>query len=233
MDSPPAITCYIDAAADLARQLQEAEVDHTAFGRPMKPCVLADCMAMCCHDGVHVSNVEARVIQQLLTEHASVLATYGDDLPSQPLEGTLSHGQWKTRVRPAHIRDLAVNYPRHFPRTRCVFLDEQHRCKLQRLATDTGRSPWFYKPLTCWMHPILLRPASRHHPRPVLTLADEDNDPQKGPGYPGFAPFTPCGRTCSSPAAQPAHEVLQAELAMLSRLSGRDFQRELQARPAQ
>lgn len=232
MDSQSPLTCYVETAADLARQLQEAEVDHLAFERPMRPCVLAECMATCCHDGVHVSASEARVIWELLAEHAPLLATYGDDLPLHPLEEAKSQGQWKTRVRSARDSELAMDYPKHFPRTRCVFLDQQHRCKLQRLAVDTGRSPWFYKPLTCWMHPILLRTASRSRPRPMLTLADENDDPQKKPGYPGFAPFTHCGRTCPDAAAPPSFDVLRTELIMLSRLSGRDFLRELQARPA-
>jgi len=125
------------------------------------------------------------------------------------------HHDWRTATRPAETSELADDFPAHFPRTRCVFLDAEHRCVLQRLASDLGRHPWFWKPISCWMHPLLLR----HGKRPVLTLPHPADDPE------AFTTCTHCGR--SDPRGTRAAEVLREELAMLGRISGRDLVREL------
>ena len=88
-----------------------------------------------------------------------------------------------------------------------MFLDAEHRCVLQRLAVDEGRHPWFWKPISCWMHPLVLRPGDR----PVLTLPG---------GEDRFVSCTHCGR--AETEGERAGEVLREELEMLGKISGRD-----------
>ena len=95
---------------------------------------------------------------------------------------------------------------------------------------DQGRGPWFDKPLTCWIHPIVVMPVTRERSRPLVTLVTSENDPQKTQGYPGFASCTHCGRPDED--GKRARQVLSAELEMLGNISGRDILGELNAEEA-
>ena len=220
-------TAYLKTAEILADQLREALVDHEAFDQKVKPCELAKCRATCCHDGVYLSEEEAEGIRALLNKHGDKFAEYGLSLPDQPVIKARGGRSLKTATREAEAGELADDYPEHFPKTRCVFLDREGRCGIQRLSMDEGREPWFDKPLTCWIHPIVIMPASRERSRPLVTLVSPDNDPQKAEGYPGFASCTHCGRPDED--GKKARQVLTAELEMLGLISGRDILGELNA----
>ena len=190
-------------AGRLARLLVEAALDHAAFEQPVSLCKLSACRATCCHDGVILSEEEARI----LGEHS-------DGIENR-------EGQWRTKTREANQSELAIEFPTHFPRTRCVYLDDQHRCEWQLRSVQEGGHPWFYKPISCWMHPLILK---EREGRMVLTLLSEEEDSNR------FASFTPCGR--SRRGGVPAREGLRAELEMLGAISGRDFYGELNAPPS-
>lgn len=204
---------------ELVRQVREARVDHEAFEMPLRVCELSECRATCCHDGVYLDAEERAVIGEVVATRAERLADYGWEAPAifQQVEG-----RWKSVTVP----DPAPpeGFPAHFPKTRCVFLDAEHRCVLQRLAMDEGRHPWFWKPVSCWMHPLILKPGSRGE-RPVLTLATPGNDPAAQRDYPGFSAYTPCGAVCAG--GPPARQTLAAELALLGEIAGRDVVGEL------
>lgn len=214
------LTTFPDTAESLTFSLREAELDHAAFIQKIKACTLEVCRATCCHDGVYLSEEEAEGVG-LLAE--KVAALDGMLLPAEPVQSG-SGGKRKTCTRPARREEFAHDYPKHFPETRCVFLDDHHRCGLQRLAMEEGRHPWFYKPLTCWIHPILIQNRGWDQ-RPLVTLPAPETDPQKTPDYPGFASCTHCGRPDQDGVA--AAEALAPELKMLSRISGRDLLKEL------
>lgn len=220
------VTAFRETAAQLRERLREAAVDHASFERPIQLCDLETCRATCCHDGVFLSEEEAFVIRRLIEENAEHLQNYGIEVSVESVVAD-GRGSFRTALRPASGAELAADFPTHFAKTRCVFLDDRNRCALQRLSDDLGRDSWFYKPIGCWMHPLTLRPVSQREARPVLRLPDTVNDPFCGPGYPGFASCTPCGRVCE--AGRPAREVLAAELKTLSAIGGRDFSAELGA----
>ncbi|BCU76739.1 hypothetical protein [Luteolibacter sp. LG18] len=207
---------------ELARQVREARVDHEAFAMPLKICELAECRATCCHDGVFLEPEEREIIGEVIGSHADQLARYGWEAPE--IFQRLPDGRWKSVTLPDDAP--AAAFPAHFPKTRCVFLDAEHRCVLQRLAMDEGRHPWFWKPVSCWMHPVILKPGRRGE-RPVLTLATPDHDPAAHPGYPGFSAFTPCGMSCGG--GPPARQTLRAELELLGELADREVTGELDA----
>lgn len=222
-----AATVYSETAEVLAEQVREAVLDHDAFTVKVKACELESCRATCCHDGVYLSSEEAAGLRKLVDVYKGKLLSYGLSLPDAPVVEARGGKSLKTATRMADEAELALDYPAHFPRTRCVFLDRQGRCGIQRLSMEQGRAPWFDKPLTCWIHPLVIQPVSRERSRPVITLVSPENDPQKGAGYPGFASCTHCGRPDN--AGQPASEVLSAELKMLGEVSGRDLLGELNA----
>ena len=220
-------TAYQQTADYLAAQLREALLDHDAFDQLIKPCELERCRATCCHDGVYLSEDEAKGIEGLLSNHQQEFIDFGLSLPAVPIISARGGEALKTAIRKADPGELAEDFPAHFPQTRCVFLDRQGRCGIQRLSMDQGRGPWFDKPLTCWIHPIVVMPVTRERSRPLVTLVTPENDPQKTQGYPGFASCTHCGRPDED--GKRARQVLAAELEMLGEVSGRDILGELNA----
>ena len=202
-DTPPSI--FAETRRNLARQLAEASLDHEAFERRLPICELTKCRATCCHDGVILSEEEAGILSALGGAEGIV---------------TLSDGRKKTATRDADNEVLADDFPDHFPKTRCVFLDDQHRCQWQLRAVAEGRHPWFYKPTSCWLHPVLI---TKREGRPLITIRSGEDDEA------GFASFTPCGRVTEG--ALPAWESLAMELKMLGDISGRDFYSQMKAPP--
>lgn len=198
-------TTFAETAQGLARQLAEAAVDHRAFEQPLPVCELARCRATCCHDGVVLSEEEARMLTSL---------GGGDGVV------TREDGQFGTKTIPAKVGELGEDYPAHFKKTRCVFLDPEHRCHWQLKAVSEGKHPWFYKPISCWLHPVLL---AKQDGRALVTIRSREDDETE------FASQTPCGR--ATEGAPPARESLGMELKMLGDLSERDFYGELNAPP--
>ena len=198
-------------ATDLRASLRQADVDHAAFAQPLALCDLATCRATCCHDGVVLDSEEVTLLGPLIEE----LAPYGIAGPPTGLFHQQSNGQTKTATRPSESHERAIDFPDHFPQTRCVFLDSEHRCTWQRLAHDRGEAPWTYKPVSCWMHPVALLPGEP----PCLTVAGNPETPAD------FASNTHCGRPCK--LGPPARDTLSEELRLLGAIAGRDFLLEL------
>lgn len=219
-----AITAYPALEKELGRQIREAAVDYASFARKLKVCDLGKCRATCCHDGVFLTDEEQAGIGDALSEGRDRLVGYG-----WTHEKWLHHPQGRAKSVTLTEEHPADDFPKHFPKTRCVFLDAEYRCVLQRLAMDKGRHPWFWKPISCWMHPLVLTPGKRGE-RPWLSLPAPGNDPAAKPGYPGFSSCTPCGMEFSG--GLPAWEVLREELECLGRIGGRDLVGEI-AQPEQ
>lgn len=209
---------FPETIADLARQTREAELDHEAFAMPLKVCDLGRCKATCCHDGAWLGDEEAAVIQRVIDDFGGELQACGWSGAGVVREGR----RWRTEVVEASALELADDFPGHFPRTRCGFLNAEHHCVLQSLAQKQGRHPWHWKPVSCWLHPLLL---SRPGGRPRLTLARAGQDPSAHAGYPGFGSCTPCGMP--SEGAGRAVSALRGELEMLGCIAGRDLLAEL------
>lgn len=215
-------TAFGEIEGILREQIREAELDHEAFERPLKVCVLTKCRATCCHDGVYLSDGELAVLDGVVRSEGFAGRNAEECFERR-------EQRWKTSVVAAEADQLGEGFPAHFPKTRCVFLDGEHKCQLQLASMAAGKSPWFWKPISCWMHPLLLRPLVRGG-RPRLTLARQDDDPVARPGYPGFSSFTPCGMP--QEGAGPAWQALRGELELLGRIGGRDLVGELSGRGA-
>ena len=204
---------YRETLVALGAQVREARVDHEALERPLRACDLARCRATCCHDGVVLGSEEADEIRRVVAAHAEVLGRYAwtGDADEVVVEEA---GVLRTARRTAEDGELAEDFPDHFPRTRCVLLDSGHRCVLQRLAIEQGKHPWFWKPVSCWMHPVLVK-SDRPGGRPVLTVLGPREDQWR------FASCTHCGREERGGAR--AAVVLGDELEMLGKLGGRNL----------
>ncbi len=217
-NSPSIFSAFPGTLRELGQSLAGLRIDEEALKRPLSRCDLRNCAGTCCHDGVYLSGEEARVIRELVAEARREFELIGLDLP----EKVVVYGNWrgkfsgpKTATRVAPMREMAEDYPEHFPETRCLFLMPDSRCGLQVLATERGLSPWYFKPATCWMHPLSITRGPDE--KPILTLYDGETDPQKYDDYDGFVCRTHCGRTCES--GRPAREVLADEIAMVERIA--------------
>lgn len=205
------VTAYPALERELQRQIKEAQLDHGAFQIPLKICDLTKCRATCCHDGVYLSHEEVSVIEGIKDR----ITDYGIHRSSVIVE---REGRKKSTTVRASDSQLANGFPEHFPKTKCVFLDQENRCVLQRMAVDDGLDPWWWKPISCWMHPLLFRYTSNS--RPTLTLEQSDNHQGKG-----FGCFTPCGMPATN--GQPAWQTLRRELELLGTIGNRDILGEL------
>ncbi len=178
----------------------------------LKTCDVAACEAMCCHDGVYLSDTEEARLRQLVDSTPELRAT----LPAEYIVEGYWNGEHlgrKTATRPHEYRNAA--YPAHFPRTRCVFADTQGLCALQKLGLKRREHPWRYKPFTCWMFPLDVEDGAITPP--PLDAAD---DPYRTDGYPGFVTQVPCGR--HEPQDQPWREALQAECRHFDEVRGQE-----------
>lgn len=193
---------------DLAQTVRECTLDVESLQTQLKACDLARCGGMCCHDGVFLGR-----------EEQAVIANMSEGNPFEQVGHRV-----KTRTIPASEAQLGEGFPAHFPKTRCLFLDDKHLCRLQSRALAEGKHPWYWKPFPCWLHPLGFRNGGPME-RPILSLPTREQDPATAPGYPGFAPCTTCG--AASESGQPAWQVLHRELKFLSELSGRDLLAEL------
>lgn len=201
-------TAFPSLERDLAQTVREAALDHESLQTPIRACELNRCRGMCCHDGVFVGREERGVI--------------GDLFPGEVFE--MRGQKMKTRTVVARQDELGEGYPKHFPQTRCVFLDENHYCRLQSQAVEEGMHPWYWKPFPCWLHPLGFQREALTG-RPILSLPTEKKDPAGEPGYPGFASCTTCGKLDLQ--GTPAWKTLEPELRFLSQISGRDLLGEL------
>lgn len=227
------LTLYPETAIDVGVQIREAVLDHEAFEQPVLPCSLAKCKATCCYDGVYLGAEEVEMIKILVDreqpkgtwERFGLKSASGDPLTPENVLTLSETGREKTDIRTAEEGELPPEFPAHFNKTRCVFLDPEGRCGFQRLAMEEGKHPWFYKPLTCWIHPIALAPPKNAETRAKITLYNAESDPHIEEGYPGFCSHTPCGKINTH--GIPAKESLKEEIRYLSQISERDLEKEL------
>ena len=220
------ITAYRDTAENVREQIRNAEIDVGALRTLVKACEISRCRATCCHDGVYLTTEEKRGVEKLVTEQRDYFTKAGLQLPQEPIISVRDGSAWKTATRPAELAEIAIDYPAHFSKTRCVFLDSEGYCGIQRWSMEQGKGDWFDKPLTCWIHPLIILPKNQERKQPLLTLVSPENDPQKTDDYPGFASCTHCGRPDADGA--PAYIALNAELEALSMISGRDLIHEIE-----
>lgn len=218
---------FKESSQYLREQLLRARLDHQAFEIKIKACELSRCKATCCHDGVTLPREDAQSLNVLLNKKIEFLGKCEVPISDEYFQECADGKRVKSRVRKVRKADLPSDFPPHFSRTRCIFLDNNHHCLFQKISMEERKHPWFYKPLTCWIHPILIKQTEHGM---LITLPNKNNDPQREKQYLGFASCTHCGR--EEEDGQPAYEVLAEELKCLGKLVGRDFLSELHAEDA-
>lgn len=215
------LTAFKESQWLLRNKFASATINPKEFQRKLQPCSLSTCLGTCCYDGASVDEATGNAVQKLVDERRPDFAAMGLDLPDAVIETSEWNGVVgkKTKSRPFQ-RPSIKDYPPHFNKSACVFLVNDGRCALQILSQADGKHRWYYKPFTCWLHPIKIS-------KDAIRLYDETSDPNILPDYPGFVVCAHCGRTDEQ--GRPAANVLSEELDYLGKLLNRDLLSEVQA----
>jgi hypothetical protein len=232
-------TAYPQTEQTCRDELTKANVDVDSFKQHRQRCSLSSCHGMCCYNGVHVNQETAEVIQRVVEKEADFFKNLGLDLPTEAIiddeqyeELPVSKNEWeglcsvkKTALKEKPFSSLINDYPSHFQNTACVFLLDDSRCGLQELSKAKGLHPWYYKPFTCWLFPILIAPGEN---QPQISLPSPETEPWYLPEYDFDGYFTKafCGKP--SECGQLGYILLQEELKFLSEIVGRNFVQEIQ-----
>lgn len=209
------LTAYPQTEESLRDRVKD--IDRESLSRPLRRCDLRICQGTCCYDGVYLNEEETGVIRSIVEKHRQFFEDVGTPIKGDPVVP----GTWagredgrKTAVRPFPFSSSVENYPKHFEDTKCVFLNPEGKCALQLLSVAEGRHPWFYKPATCWLHPISIINGS-------VMLPNEENDPHITPTYKGYSSAAPCGASCTS--GEPAYRTLSAEIEFLGKICKKEL----------
>lgn len=213
----------------LREQYRAAPLDVPSFYKHYKVCALSDCAGMCCNGGSgFYLKEEGETIQKLAEAHADFFAAQGVPLPEKVLYEETDEETGEVELS-TNTRDITyppnVTLPAHWPSTACIFKRADGACTLQVLGAEQGKPGWWYKPVACWLFPIELE----HGGKPYIHVAHHDTDEYVDDTYPGFVGFTKCGAECKNGTGKPAYEILERELAELSRWLGRDLMSEIKA----
>jgi hypothetical protein len=233
------LTAYPQTEQACRDELSQAPVDIDSFKQHRQRCALSTCHGMCCYDGVNVNQETAEVIQKVVEEEAEFFKTIGLDLPTEVIidderyeKLSVEKTEWKglcsvkkTAVKEKPFSSIINDYPSHFDNTQCVFLLDDSRCGLQELAKEKGLHPWYYKPFSCWLFPILIAPGENQPEK--IYLPSPETEPWHVPesDYYGYSTQVPCGK--HSDCGQLGYILLQEELKFLSDIVGRNFVQEI------
>lgn len=144
------------------------------------------CEALCCYDGVYITQEEKIKIQDFINKHKE----YFSDLLDRPLfvKGTWPgfENEIKTNIVPYNFKKK----PKHFNNTRWVFVDKDNRCRLQKVCIELGLDEWSIKPKSCCVFPLRIKDG-QILPPPQNIDEDEYNI---GKDYPGYASCLKCSK---------------------------------------
>jgi hypothetical protein len=122
----------------------------------VKGCDVCICSGECCYYGVYTDKEES---EKIMTEKEKIIR-YMDDSQTKDSELWFEEPQ----VDNDFPSGLAVGTEVH--NEKCVFLDRQGFCTLQKMAMAEGEFKWKYKPLYCILFPLVISEG-------VLTVDDE------------------------------------------------------------
>jgi hypothetical protein len=208
-----ALSAYPETEKTFRGKLKGSSIELDSFNRPLKPCNLNKCKGMCCYDGVYVNEEEDRVITTIWKQHNDFFKSLGIPAEEAPIIETELNGRKrrKTATKPRAFSQIVNNYPKFFSDTACIFLTKEGHCSLQLLSIHQSRHKWYYKPLTCSLHPISISFLDKR-----IFLPTEDTDPHRSEGYAGYSSQTQCGQLCSDGPL--AKETLAEELQFLANI---------------
>jgi hypothetical protein len=177
---------------------------------------------MCCYDGTFVEEDELVVLDRLFDTRTDEFSELGISIPLVRFEESRWPNPGTQTVLVDHTFPARLEMPPHFETGRsCFLLTNDGRCSLELLAENENLHRWHYKPIACWLYPIL-HWVNGH---PAFRLFSEEDDPYVHEGYEGFVNSTRCSAT--DPEGPRATDSLADELDYAAAMCGRVEAREV------
>jgi Fe-S-cluster containining protein len=117
------------------------------------------CNGECCHYGVYTD----------LKEHQNILAIKDRIIPLMDETQSTNISDWFEPAEEDDDFESGVAVGTEIVNEKCVFLDKNGLCVLQRLALEEGEHKWKYKPIYCVLFPLTIY-------QNTLTIDDEHID---------------------------------------------------------
>ncbi len=125
----------------------------------VKSCDVCICSGECCYYGVYTDKSEHELIMSLKDRIIKSM----DDSQTKDVE------KWFEDPEPDDDFPSGIAVGTEVHNGKCVFLDRQGYCTLQKIAMEDGEFKWKYKPLYCILFPLVIFEG-------VLTVDDEHLD---------------------------------------------------------
>lgn len=125
----------------------------------VKTCDVCICSGECCYYGVYTDKSEHELIMSLKDRIIKSM----DDSQTKDVE------KWFEDPEPDDDFPSGIAVGTEVHNGKCVFLDRQGYCTLQKIAMEDGEFKWKYKPLYCILFPLVIFEG-------VLTVDDEHLD---------------------------------------------------------
>jgi len=125
----------------------------------VKACDVCICSGECCYYGVYTDK----------SEHELIMGLKERIIKSMDDSQTKDHEKWFEAPEPDDDFPSGIAVGTEVHNGKCVFLDRQGFCTLQKIAMEDGEFKWKYKPLYCILFPLVIFEG-------VLTVDDEHLD---------------------------------------------------------
>lgn len=125
----------------------------------VKACDVCICSGECCYYGVYTDK----------SEHEMIMGLKERIIKSMDDSQTKDSEKWFEAPEPDDDFPSGIAVGTEVHNGKCVFLDRQGFCTLQKIAMEDGEFKWKYKPLYCILFPLVIFEG-------VLTVDDEHLD---------------------------------------------------------
>ncbi|MGD8778286.1 MAG: DUF3109 family protein [Ignavibacteria bacterium] len=112
----------------------------------VKSCDVCICSGECCYYGVYTD----------LKEHDIIVEIKDRVIKSMDDSQTTDVSKWFEPPEDDEDFDSGVAVGTELYNGKCVFLDKQGYCTLQKIAIEDGEFKWKYKPLYCILFPLVI-----------------------------------------------------------------------------
>ncbi len=123
------------------------KIDPLIFTFPfVQGCNISLCSGECCWYGVYVDLKE----MELILEKKELIKQYMDETQ------TKDESMWFEEIEEDKDFDSGYCAGTQIYNHKCVFLDKNGYCSLQKAATENGEFMWKYKPIYCVIFPLTI-----------------------------------------------------------------------------
>ncbi len=142
---------------DITKVIGDYYIDPVIFTHKfVKSCDVCICSGECCYYGVYTDKYEHDKILEIKDKIIEIM----DDSQTKDV------GKWFEPPEEDEDFESGIAVGTELYNGKCVFLDKQGFCSLQKLAMLNGENKWKYKPLYCILFPLVIY-------EDTITLDDE------------------------------------------------------------